>query len=358
MRLPFPICLALVLCVAGAVQTAAAVEPAAPATPDAVPPPAATPQPGPAWQHLSRLKLEAEVRSMLYDGQYEALDSMVRELNDKRSRFTDGVWKLTTFFDGVDRPLNTYDAESWKVLFQRLEEWDQHSPTVFSENAIGCAKVNFAWLTAARWQGRPPTQEEEIALATALASAVETYERVLRNPQKCVDVYAQLLRIGQFQRWPSEKMEATLREAISVAPDYYPCFDRFAMDTLPSWGGKPGDTRHVFDSIPSLVPEDQAYDVYTRLALTMHRFYKDGFFGKDGIVEWFPMKKGFERIIRIYPKEPVIKNKFAAYAYLAGDRPTARALLDELMKQNAIEYNAWLPVGGFEKAKKWILESP
>jgi len=291
-------------------------------------------------------------------GQYDELDRIASELNDKQLRYTDGVWKLGSFFEAVNSPWKTEDPEGWKELFQRLEEWDGHSHNVFSGNAIGCAKLYFAWQLLLHIDHRPATEAEQRELAGVLASAAATYDRVLRNPQKCIDVYAQLIRLGHLQRWPEEKMMATMREAISVVPDYYPCFIKFAMRTLPNFGGNKGDTRRFFDSIPTLLREDRAYDVYVQTCIGIHRFYEGEYFGADGIVEWLPMKKGFERMRHDHPKSAVVKNEFAVYAVLAGDRPTARLLLEEIMAKKDIDYEAWLLAGGFEKAKKWILESP
>lgn len=329
----------------------------APASPQEIPR-SATPRPKLDVRKLSGRRLDAEVKALLLDRQYDELDAIVAELNEKRWCYSDGIWRLARFFDGVSYPRNFNDPDGWKELFQRLEEWDRHSHSVFSGNAVGATKVMFAWEAVAHARGRVPTEGEQKELASTLASAAETYDRVLRNPQKCVDVYAQLIRLGQLQRWPEDKMLATLREALSIAPDYQTCFVRFAVHTLPMWGGKEGDTRRFFDSIPTLVPEDKANEVYTRLGVTMQRYYQGEFFGKNGIVEWQPMKMGFERLCREYPKTALLKNEFAAFAVLAGDRPTARTLLDEITAARDIEYDAWLPAGGFETAKKWIMESP
>jgi len=311
------------------------------------------------WRKLSYRKLEAEAKNLLYSAQYDQLNAIVADLNENQTRFDDGVWKLSAFFEGVSRPRQSDDPEDWKVLFQRLEDWDKQSHGVFTMNAIGRTQLNYAWnIRTASW-ARDVSEEQWQVFNDGIARSMKTFAATIKEPEKCIDVYEQLLCVGLAQGWPREKMDATLREAISIAPDYYPCYQKFAYYTLERWHGAPGDTRKFLQSILDFVPGEHGYEVYTHTAMTLTGFYGRNFFASDttGCADWPMMKKGFETIIHNYPSSKRERNFYAAYACLAGDRTTARALYDDLTAKNEIVLDSWKLAGGFETAKKWILES-
>jgi len=334
-------------------------EDAKPESPPATPGPRAPAIPGADWRHLSSSRLREDVKTLLYDSNFDELDAIAAEVNDKQMRYTTGTWKLHTFFEAVSGPRQPTDPEDWKVLFRRLQEWDDRSHTVFSTGAIAQTQLNYAWYVRTGAWAAKVTPEQWQVFNDGVARSLATYTRVLKYPVKCVDTYNQLLRIGLAQGWPAEKMAATLREAISVVPDYYPCFEVFGFYTLERWYGKPGDTRRFLDSIPTMVPADKADEVYTRTAVSLWRFYKDDFFGAapGGCADWPTMRKGFLSIVTKYQNDRVMRNNFAAFACLAKDRATARSLLDDLTAKREIERDAWTPAGGFESGKKWIMES-
>jgi len=189
---------------------------------------------------------------------------------------------------------------------------------------------------------------------------MESYVELMKNSQKCVDMYAQLLRIGLAQGWPPDRMQATLQQAISIAPDYYPCYEMVGYYTLESWYGQPGASRAFLESILSMVPGDRGLEIYTRTALPLFPYYREKFFaqGTAGCADWPTMKNGFNAILGRFPKSRWHRNLFAAYACVAQDRAVARTLLDELSAKDEIVPEAWSAAGGLEAGKKWILQSP
>jgi hypothetical protein len=343
------------------IATAVAVhaEDAKPAPPPEPPAPGAVPVEQPTWQLLSAKKLKEHVRDMLYDSKFEELDAMIAEINDKQLRFLNGDWKLLTFMDAVSYPRKDSDTEDWKTLFQRLKDWDHKSSTIFTTNAIARTQLNYAYFIRTGSWSKDVTEEQWKVFNSGVERSLATYGELFTNPQKCVDMYAQLLRIGLAQGWPSEKMQATLQEAISVAPDYYPCYQIVGYYTLERWYGKPGASRSFLDSIPSMVAGDRGLEIYTRTALGLYPFYKENFFGQDttGCADWTTMRRGFESILRTFPNSKWHRNLFAAYACVAKDRATARTLLDEITAKEEVVAEAWTAAGGFEAGKKWIMES-
>ena len=323
---------------------------------DAAPAPA---EPSP-WRMLSAKGLKENVQDLLYTSKFDKLDAMIVEIDEKQLRFLDGDWKLLTFMDAVSYPRKKEDTEAWKELFEHLKDWDQKSRTIFSANAVARTKLNYAYSIRTGAPSKDVTEDQWKVFNSGVEHSLDSYSELLKLPQKCVDMYAQLLRIGLAQGWPPDKMHETLHAANSVAPDYYPCYQMVGYYTLESWFGKSGASRAFLDSIPSMVPDDRGLEIYTRTALALYPYYRENFFGKDatGCADWTTMRRGFESILRSFPNSKWHRNLFAAYACVAQDRATARTLLDEMTAKDEIVAEAWTAAGGFEAGKKWITEAP
>ena len=343
-----------------ATAVAVRAEDAKPTAPPESPPPEAAPAMPPTWQLLSATKLNEYVRDTLYASRFEELDSMIAAINDQQLRFLNGDWKLLTFMDAVSYPRKDSDSEDWKTLFQCLKDWDHKSSTIFTTNAIARTQLNYAYFVRTGAWSKDITEEQWKVFNSGVERSQATYGELFTNPKKCVDMYAQLLRIGLAQGWPPEKMHETLQAAISVAPDYYPCYQMVGYYTLERWYGKPGASRAFLDSIPGMVPGDRGLEIYTRTAIGLYPYYNENFFGKEasGCADWTTMRRGFESILRSFPHSRWHRNLLAAYACLAQDRATARTVLDEIIAKDEVVDGAWTAAGGFAAGKKWIMETP
>jgi len=335
-------------------------EEATPAPQPDSPAPETAPAEAAPWPMLSAKGLKQNVQSLLYASKFAELDAMIAEINEKQLRFLDGDWKLLTFMDAASYPRDKDDTAGWKALFEHLKDWDQKSKSIFSTNAIARTKLNYAYSIRTGAPSKDVTEDQWKTFNGGVERSLESYAELLKVSHKCVDMYAQLLRIGLAQGWPPEKMQATLQAAISVAPDYYPCYQMVGYYTLESWYGKPGASHAFLDSIPSMVPGDRGLEIYTRTAISLYPYYKLNFFGKDaaGCADWTTMRRGFEAILRSFPQSRWHRNLFAAYACLAQDRTTARTLLDEITAKDELIAEAWTPAGGWEAGRKWIMETP
>jgi hypothetical protein len=313
------------------------------------------------WRRLSTADFEKVVKGLLYASKFDELDAMVAELNEKQLRSVNGVWRLPPFFNATGYPEHPNDPEGWKVLFQRLEAWDQHSHgSIFTTNALGCAHINQAWHTRTGGWAKDVTEEQWKGFEAGLALAQPILNSALEKSPKCVDVYAQLMRIGLAHSWSKEKMDGLLKQAIEIAPDYQECFQVVAYYYQERWSGEPGDAHRYLQSILTLAPAEHARETYARTAMIYADEYKAEFFREDGkgFADWPTMKSGLESLIRNYPKSTYNRNLLAAYACLAKDRATARPIYEELAATNKIYPAAWKIVGGLDAAKAWMLEAP
>ncbi len=326
-------------------------------SPKADPPAAASPA---DWRTLSSEDFKKVVKDLLYAAKYDHLDSMVAEINEQQLRTADGDSALGTFFLAVSKPRDLDDPEDWKVLFQRLMGWKARSNTIYTATAIGRTQVNYAWQARTGAPTRRLSPEQLQVFVSAIAQASDTLSNGLQMPGHCVELYARLMWVGIAQGWPLEKMNATLDEALTVVPDYYPCLIAMAVYTSQNWHGKPGDMEKFLASIPGRIPGDHGYETYVRTAMDLQPIFRKNFIrnGAVGTADWPTLKKGFEVISRTYPGAWRDRNQFAACACLAKDRPTARRLFDDLTARHQVMAEVWSIAGGLEAAKKWLADEP
>lgn len=342
------------LCLCGAALSHGQQGPAAPNTtaPDAA---AQT-----DWRKMSTAYFETKVHTLLYDSKFDELDAIVAEVNDQQLRSVNGLWRLHSFFAATGNPRDPKDAEDWKALLQHLEAWNQHSPSVFATNALGCALVNHAWNTRTSGWAKDVTEEQWKGFEAGLAKAEPVLNAALEKSPKCADVYAQLMRIGLAHGWPREKMNGLLKQAIAIAPDYQECFQTVAYFYQERWSGRPGDAQKYLQSILTIAPAEHANETYARTAMIYLDDYRDTFFRADGtgFADWPTMRNGLQALVRNYPQSTYNQNLLAAYACLAKDRATGRPIYEELVAKNKIYADAWKIVGGVDAVKAWMLEAP
>jgi hypothetical protein len=325
-------------------------------------PPSSPAAPSPAapvdWHKVSARKLKDYVRTALSDGRFAELDGIMTEVNDQQLRFLDGEWKLTACLDALSTPQKRDKEDDWKPLLEALTAWDHHSHNVYSGNAVARTKLNFAFFIRTDAPSKDVTKDQWKIFNEAVAYSLETYNDLLKEPAKCVDMYAQLLRIGLAQGWPADRMQQMLAAAMAIAPDYYPCYQIVGYYTLEKWHGKPGASRAFLDSILEMVPGARGLEIYTRTAIALHPYFGASLFAKDssGCADWKKMKQGFEAILSRFPQSVWHRNLFAAYACVAKDRATAQTLFGELTARSEVVAQAWAPAGGLEASQKWMAE--
>ncbi len=298
-----------------------------------------------------------QIHTLLYNSQFDLLNDIVSELDKKQSRFSDGLWKLEAFFNAVSQPNQPNDPESWKSLSELLEKWDQKGTTIYTVNAMALTQLHFAWHVRTNKYSSEVADEQWVVFNAGVEKSLQTIQRALAMKQKCVDVDRTLLHIGLSQGWPREKMDAVLNDAITLAPDYYGCYIQMSYYRMERYYGKEGDWQTFLNSLPERVSGDAGLEVYTRVAVKLHPYYKNNFFGNDKShsVNWPTMKSGFDVLRRTCPDSSWNLNQYAYFAVLAKDVPTARKLVRELVDSDLVRLEIWHTSKYFEEVKEWAL---
>lgn len=300
----------------------------------------------------------ADSADLLYRGEFKELDRMAKELREKSIRWRGGVWKLRHFSDAISHPKNQEDAEDWKFLFAKLDEWNKASATPFAKMILGKAYLNYGWNARGHDFAHEVDDKQWPNFAERLRQAETTLLAALEEDPKSPELYRNLLHVGISRSWPRERMEKTLREAIAVAPDYYDDYYNMAFFLMERWYGKRGDWQKFANSIPNLVEGEEGYIIYTRVAMQLWPWYQKDFFAEDKPekISWLKMKRGFEAMMKKYPDSGWDLNRYAYFAWLARDRPTGAPLMKALDEKQLAYDAAWNGQESLDAARKWFAE--
>ncbi|MES2705225.1 MAG: hypothetical protein V4726_01365 [Verrucomicrobiota bacterium] len=303
---------------------------------------------------LEERELKESVRGLLYESKFSELDKLAKQYNDKRERVVGGVWKLRHLSDGLAYPGKVSDDAEWKRLLEKLTEWTTKSDTAFPINALGHAQLNYAWNARGYKFAGGVKPENWPVFEEWVEKARGNLEKALEKDPGCVDVYRSLLHVGQSQGWERPQMEAMFQRGIKVVPDYFDNYYNMAFYLMERWHGQPGDCQRFLNSIPDLVPGDTGREIYTRAAMQIYWYYSDHFFGEsDDRIYWRRMRKGFEVLNKKWP-DIFFRNRFAFYAWAAGDEDTARRVVLELQEKNLLHAPAWYNQKNVDAVLKWL----
>ena len=276
---------------------------------------------------IARNHLDRTVLKMLYQERFDELEKMSQEFRKTKAKFPHGPWKLSTFYGGLDSPKEN-SPDGWKRFMAKFDKWQKLYPnSITARIAAGKAWVMFGW--DARGSGYASTVSAEgwRFMEERLGKA---YSLVAKKPTKadddCPGRYHLLLIIANAQGWARRQYEALFQEAVTFEPTYFYYYWSKFQYLLPKWHGKEGEWKQFAQKAVELSPKKEGNSIYARLLAAAWGVKEFKSFDEPGI-SWPMMKQGFIDIERNFPGSPWNLNYFCKFAYLAGDRETAKELL-------------------------------
>jgi len=150
------------------------------------------------------------------------------------------------------------------------------------------------------------------------------------------------------QGWSRSDYENIFTEAKAFEPQCWDYDVARAHYLLPRWHGQPGDWEYATDE-ETKRPGGLGMEIYARVVSVQRGYYKNIF--QESTASWPKTCEGFEVMRKRYPESLEILSAYCQLACLAGDRPQARKLFDELgnsvmqyiwgSKDNFLKYRAW-----------------
>jgi hypothetical protein len=294
------------------------------------------------------------VNSMLIDGELESLNSLAEKIRTNKTRFKDGRWKLTAFYEGM-HPISSRSPDSvWNVHEAMLKRWcdqrDNISPTPYV--ALASFYEARAWkhrgagysntVTKAGWKG----WYENLSLARKILIESASVGKM------CPHWYNVMQKIALGESWNEEKYEKLFKDAISNEPTYYFYYFSKANFYQSRWYGNKEKLMKFVDESVAATYEEEGYTLYARIYWSAEREFGRHMF-HPGNVDWSKMKAGFNFINNKYPDSIWNLNAYAHFACRAGDKEATADALEKIAHE--VNLGAWASKREYEHCKDWAL---
>jgi hypothetical protein len=299
--------------------------------------------------------LTNQVKMMFSKKQYAELDSMADKFRRNKSRFPDGVWKLTIFYTAFDLSSNTPEW-AFPMYISKAEDWRHIRPkSITAQCVLANAWKDYAWQARGGGYASQVKEESWQLVRQRLEKAWKIVnERLAPGVSDCPNRLNLRLRLAQAMGFEKKKFETLFQEALQQEPGYYQHYTVKGCYLLPKWQGEEGDWQQFITRVAEQNPRGEGATIYTRTVWSMYlsNDWKD--FQGSG-VSWGRMKAGFKEIDHNYQNSPWILNSFARFACRAGDLETMKALCKQIDsgnyypeawgKDNAEDCRMWVKLG-------------
>jgi hypothetical protein len=296
------------------------------------------------------------VRQLVTQEDFATLDLMAEKLWRERSRFPEGVWKLTLFYTALNVSSANRTKADWPGTFARFERWQKARPDSASAK-IGHAEA----LTSYAWQARGGGYADTVS-----GESWKLFAERLQQARKLLDsdpalktwpgYYQTMMTVALGQGWPRPEYDRLFAAAVKLAPEYETFYFRKANFLLSKWYGTSEDEWHRFALASSKSLEaEHGHSFYARIVWAV---IGSGPTSKTAAmkrarIDWPRMRQGFRDLAKEYPDSLWNQNAFCYYACAAQDRATARELFQELKGRYAS--TLWGGVENFRKAQAWAM---
>lgn len=314
-------------------------------------------QPLPAAEFLDgpgeRHRFGVAANTLLAEEDFKTLDAIANYLRESRARFRDGTWKLSMFYDGVETPWETRNDSAWREWLAKIGRWQRANPSsVTAPVAMARALTAYAWKARGTEYTRHVTPEGWRLFAERLAQARVVLDDSAKRPTRCLGWYHAMQVVALGQGWPLAEYDALFNEAAGKEPAYYHYYFAKAHYLLPRWHGEVGDWQRFAEEVAAKAGPRDGPVLYTRIVWATGDWdYKPKELFQAGRISWPMMKQGFENIERDYPGSNWNLNNFCKFAADAGDRATARKLIDRIGAR--YHGNAWFSRVNYENCWHW-----
>ena len=304
--------------------------------------------PSPDKIHNEEVAFRYETRMFYNSRKFDELEKRANELRISKAKFANGSWKLFQFYDALgcrdDEP-----ESMWRLHEQIHQDWEKAMPHSVTARI---AHADFLYDYAFRGRGygfaNTVTRQGWQLFAQRLAQAHKILDDVKDWEPKCPMWWRVYMEVALGEGWSGSDYETLFAKAKAFEPQFWSYDVARAQYLLPRWHGQPGDWEYATDE-ETKGPAGLGMEIYARVVSVQRGYYKNIF--QESNASWPKTCQGFELMRERYPESLEILSAYCQLACLAGDRPQAKKLFDELgnsvmqyiwgSKDNFVKYRAW-----------------
>jgi hypothetical protein len=257
-------------------------------------------------------------------GRYSDLDTLAQQLQQQRSRFEGGAWRLHVFFGTLSSPGSaTATDAAWSAHIAKLEQWQRSSPVSPTPRiALAQTYLRFAWKARGHGYSNTVTPEGWALFQARVNSARSTLEQSAVLAENSPHWYLQMQGVALDQQWDRAAFDALAEGALAHEPGYHYFAVAESNYLLPKWYGKPGDTERYAAQVADRIGGDEGDAVYFQIAAAINCCNKT----QAPALSWPQVQRGFVAIESLYGSTNHERNVMAYLALRSGDAATAQQL--------------------------------
>jgi hypothetical protein len=280
-------------------------------------------------------------------GRYPDLDALAQQLQQQRSRFKGGAWRLHVLFGTLSSPGSaTATDAAWKAQIAKLQKWAQSSPASPTPRvALAQTYLRFAWKARGHGYSNTVTPEGWALFQDRVNSARSTLEQSAALAENSPPWYLEMQGVALDQQWERAAFDALAERALAHEPGYYYFAVSESNYLLPKWYGKPGDTERYAAQVADRIGGDEGDAVYFQIAAAINCCKRP----QAPALSWPRVQRGFAAIESLYGSTNHERNVMAFLALGSGDTATAQQLFARI--GNDWNESVWKTKAAFDAAR-------
>jgi hypothetical protein len=296
------------------------------------------------------------VSRMLHAQQFDELDTFASNLRASKERYHGGIWKLFTFYYGLETPWpDRYATEDdWQTHINLLEQWVERKPaSVTARVALAQAYTGYAWVARGSGYADKVTESGWKLFAERNAKARSILEDAAKLQEKCPEWFFVMQKVALGEGWNRIDEKRLFERAIAFEPDYVYFYREHANFLLPKWNGEEGEAVAFANSVAKRLGPDQGDIVYFDLAwrLTMCCSLEEMELSN---LSWPRIQNGFALLEKRYGPDAWRLNQLAYLAMQLGDAVTVNKALKRL--EGNWDQTIWGTKKYYDSIERWAEE--
>ena len=280
-------------------------------------------------------------------GRYADLDTLAQQLQQQRSRFKGGTWRLHVLFGTLSSPGSaTATDAAWKTQIAKLELWAQSSPASPTPRiALAQTYLRFAWKARGHGYANTVTSEGWALFRERVQSARTTLEQSAAVADNSPHWYLEMQGVALDQQWDRAAFDALAERALAHEPGYYYFAVSESNYLLPKWYGKSGDTEQYAAEVADRIGGDEGDAVYFQIAAAINCCKRT----QAPALSWPRVQRGFAASESLYGSTNHQRNVMAFLAVRSGDSATAQQMFARI--GNDWSKSVWKSKAAFDTAR-------
>lgn len=298
-------------------------------------------------------QISNQSRQLLRERKFAELESIAEDFRSNKVRLPSGLWKLSIFYDGLERPGYSASGQDWVVHFVLLNEWRAAFPkSATVRTALASAYTTYAWEARGSGFAKTVTDEGWQLFRKRLGQAEEIIAEAEAESLYDPHLAAVHLMVGKGASWPEQRHERVFNEAARREPCYPLYYFQRANWLLPRWNGRPGDCERFADQAIALNESCEGKGIYARIAVYLNRYQdRDEWFFDVYKLSWPTVHEGFAELERRYPDSLWNLNSHCSLACSARDWTAATELFQRI--GDRWDGSVWGNEGEYQRWKNW-----